>query len=463
MSTLADPLGGAADSGIVADHSCAANAPNRFAEQALARNKQESLDLAVKARWIALVVIAILLPFINPRLEVVYYEALLCGFALIGWAQRRIGRLGQSRSELFLMFCDLALLTVISIAPNPISNLEWPLAMQYRFDNFIYFFVLLAGATLAYSWRTVLAMGVWTTGLWFSGVFLIWLVSGGNFELTDAAKAAFGSYERMAEILDPNNIRFEIRVQEVVVFLIVAATLALAARRGNSLLIGHAGLERERANLERYFSPNMVEELSQNDEPLKAVRNQNIAVLFVDIVGFTAFAADKTPEQVIDTLRAFHGRMENEVFRHYGTLDKYLGDGLMATFGTPSAGDRDARNALRCARAMAASVGRWNIERAAAGEPAIRASFGIHYGPVVLGDIGKNRLEFAVIGNTVNIASRVEALTRELGVILVASDAMMARTRQEPGGEDGELEGFSIRPGQVIRGIERPMTVWTFT
>ena len=112
---------------------------------------------------------------------------------------------------------------------------------------------------------------------------------------------------------------------------------------------------------------------------------------------------------------------------------------------------------------MAASVGRWNIERAAAGEPAIRARFGIHYGPVVLGDIGKNRLEFAVIGNTVNIASRVEALTRELGVILVASDAMMARTRQEPGGEDGELEGFSIRPGQVIRGIERPMTVWTFT
>ena len=112
---------------------------------------------------------------------------------------------------------------------------------------------------------------------------------------------------------------------------------------------------------------------------------------------------------------------------------------------------------------MAASVETWNAERAAVGEPTIHASFGIHYGPAVLGDIGVNRLEFAVIGSTVNIASRLEALTRELGVVLVASDAMIDRTRQEPGGEDGELEGFSRKTGQVIRGIEQPMTVWTFT
>ncbi len=160
MSTSAEPLGGASSGGTVADRSRTVDAPSHFAEHALARDKRESLDLAVKARWIALVIIALLLPFINPSLEVIYYEILLCGFALIGWAQRRIGRLGRSRSELLLMFCDLALLTVISIAPNPLSTVDWPIPMQYRFDNFIYFFVLLAGATLAYSWRTVVAMGV---------------------------------------------------------------------------------------------------------------------------------------------------------------------------------------------------------------------------------------------------------------------------------------------------------------
>src|SRR5439155_11134701 len=175
-----------------------------------------------------------------------------------------------------------------------------------------------------------------------------------------------------------------------------------AVRRGNDLLIHHAAIERERTNLARYFSPNVVEELSKHDEPLKQVRMQNVAVLFVDIVGFTAFADARTPEEVVQTLREFHALMEQEVFRHKGTLDKYLGDGLMATFGTPFAGDADASNALRCAQAMIDSVDDLNRERKSRGEPPIRISIGLHYGQVVLGDIGLNRLEFAVIGTTVN-------------------------------------------------------------
>ena len=117
----------------------------------------------------------------------------------------------------------------------------------------------------------------------------------------------------------------------------------------------------------------MVDQLSHNDEPLKQVRTQNIAVLFVDIVGFTSYAADRSPEETIQTLREFHGRMETEVFRHHGTLDKYLGDGLMATFGTPVAGERDASNALECALAMIETIQKWNLERRRAGEPDLPA------------------------------------------------------------------------------------------
>ena len=194
----------------------------------------------------------------------------------------------------------------------------------------------------------------------------------------------------------------------------------------------------------------MVDELSHNDEPLKQIRTQNIAVLFVDIVGFTRYAADRAPQDVIATLRAFHQRMEAEVFRHNGTLDKYLGDGLMATFGTPVAGDTDALNALCCARAMMNAMATWNAERAGVGEPSIQASFGLHYGPAVLGDIGANRLEFAVIGNTVNVE-------------LAATDDLVERVRREAGRDDRATSDLSRYGELEIRGLDTKMTLWTLS
>jgi adenylate cyclase len=186
------------------------------------------------------------------------------------------------------------------------------------------------------------------------------------------------------------------------------------------------------------------------------VRTQNVAVLFVDIVGFTAFADARTPEEVVRTLRAFHALMEQEVFRHSGTLDKYLGDGQMATFGTPFAGEADASNALRCAQAMIAAADRWSGERKAAGEAAIRVSFGLHYGPVVLGDIGLTCLEFAVIGSTVNVASRLEALTRAL----VTSDDLVKRAMAELGSADAVFRPLIAQASQTIRGLEHPIAIW---
>lgn len=430
-----------------------------YARKALEQDKREALELAVKARWGALAIIALLLPFINPTWEMIYYETLLLGFAAIGWAQRKVGRVEHSRAELGLISCDLLLMLLVCIAPNPFAAVDWPLAMQYRFDNFIYFFVLLAGATLAYSWRTVVAMGLWVALIWILGIVAIALFSEAPLP-GNPALAAYADNPRMASILDPYSLRLEVRVQEIVVFGIVAVTLAIGARRASRLLLRQALLERERSNLARYFSPNVVEELSQNDEPLKQVRNQTIAVLFVDIVGFTSYAQARSPEAVIRTLRAFHGLMEQEVFRHQGTLDKYLGDGLMATFGTPSSSGKDAVNALDCARAMRSALKGWNAKRAAAGEEVIRAGFGLHYGPVVLGDIGANRLEFAVIGNTVNIASRLESLTRALSVDLVASDDLVQAVREQAE-EPSAVADLQRLGEQPVRGLSDPLNLWT--
>lgn len=128
--------------------------------------------------------------------------------------------------------------------------------------------------------------------------------------------------------------------------------MAAAVWPARRLVSTQATAEREQANLSRYFSPNMVEELANTDEPLGAVCRPAGGMLFTDIVGFTGMSEHAPPEEVIGLLREFHGHMENCVFHNGGTLDKSLADGVMAIFGTPRNGPRDAANALACAHAM---------------------------------------------------------------------------------------------------------------
>ncbi len=431
--------------------------------EALAADKREGLRLSVRARFVALAIIAVLLVVLDPTWLVLYYEALLLGFALIGWAQLKAGRVGRSGIELGLIFCDLALLTFALMVPNPFIDFVWPLPMQYHFGNFIYFFALLGAAALAYSWRTLFAVGCGTMLLWIGA--MVWVISEPATapELSDAIKKTLADHPLMLEFLDPNAVNIDNRIEEVVVFMIVAGTLALAGRRSNRLLIKQAEASRERANLARYFPPGLVDQLAVQDNPLGAVRAQPVTILFADIVGFTQAAEDQSPAEVVGFLREFHARLERCVFDHGGTLDKFLGDGVMATFGTPLTGERDAANAIACANAMAASIDDWNRERRGVGAAEVRLSIGAHYGEVVLGDIGsERRLEFAVLGDAVNVASRLEAMTRELGVQIALSDALVGAARSEAPADAGALvAGYATGRPQPIRGRSEPIALWT--
>ena len=191
-------------------------------------------------------------------------------------------------------------------------------------------------------------------------------------------------------------------------------------------------IERARNNLSRYFSPNMVEVLAGADGALRTVRSHDAGILFADIIGFSRFVSHESPDQAFELVREFHARMARVVFRFEGTLDKYIGDGLMASFGTPRPGPRDATHTLQCARAMAQEIADWNAERARRGEQRVRIAIGAHYGPVLLGDIGdERRLEFAVLGETVNVASRLEGMTRQFGVPLIVSEGLLEAVGRE--------------------------------
>jgi adenylate cyclase len=102
-----------------------------------------------------------------------------------------------------------------------------------------------------------------------------------------------------------------------------------------------------------------------------------VAILFADIVGFTHMAEQVTPQEIVEMLRAYHRRTERIVFENHGTLDKYLGDGVLATFGTPTESTEDAGNALAGARELIAEIAEWNQLRKASGFPTVRLSIGV--------------------------------------------------------------------------------------
>ena len=226
-----------------------------------------------------------------------------------------------------------------------------------------------------------------------------------------------------------------------------------------------AAAERARNNLARYFSPNIVEVLAAQDEPLGAVRRETVAVLFADIVGFTRMTEAMAPEDVMALLRVFHERMTAQIFACRGTVEKYIGDAILAVFGVPEASGEDAANALICAHRMLDALNGWNAERALAGEEALAMGVGLNYGPAVLGDVGsEHSMSFTVIGDTVNTASRLQGLTRSLAAPLVAGGALVEAVRAGTSEVAASLARDLRDHGeQVLRGRARPVRVWSRT
>jgi adenylate cyclase len=186
-------------------------------------------------------------------------------------------------------------------------------------------------------------------------------------------------------------------------------------------------LEYQTRNLSRYFAPGLAQRLAQNSAEAAPDRAQVAAVMFVDMMGFTEMAARQDPVQSMRLLRQFHGFVASAVFDHGGMVDKFLGDGAMACFGVPDTHPRIGLEALQAARALLRSIDGWNQERAGQGLGPISVGIGIHQGPVLMGDLGgAGQVQFTVVGDTVNIASRLESLTRQEAATLVVSDAVIS-------------------------------------
>lgn len=154
---------------------------------------------------------------------------------------------------------------------------------------------------------------------------------------------------------------------------------------------------------------------------------KEITVLFADLKGFTSLAESLEPNELVTLLNGYFAAMGDVIATHRGHLAKFMGDGLLALFGALEPNPWQTNDAVHAALAMQAALDRYNAGLPAQGLPVLAAGIGVHRGPVVAGVVGNAALmEYGVIGRTVNVASRVEALTRLHGVDVLVTDAVRA-------------------------------------
>jgi adenylate cyclase len=415
-----------------------------------AREERRGLMLAAAARSVTAVLVIGWTALANPESGLAYaWTAGTASFFLVtGLAQVVLyrHRLGPPLLPYVFITIDCLVLAAVLIVPNPFTPTPLPVATPFRYANFIFFFVLLMQMTFSFRPTLVLWTGACGIGAWT--LAFLWVRSHPGI-ITDPDL-----------YLAPNFLSVLKYQYEIVVFLLVSAGLAVLVWRSRGLVSERAEAERARGNLARYFSPKVFDVLAERDEPLGRGRRQAVGVLFADLVGFTTLAEDMTPEEVLALLRDFHGRMEDEVFRHGGCLEKFIGDALLATFGVPDVGPHDATDALACARGMLAALAAWNLQREARGLPPLGMGVGLHYGQVVLGDIGSERsMAFATVGDPINVTSRLQALTRDLGASIVASGALVEAVDREAA-DLPLLKGLTPRGPRALRGRDAAVELW---
>ena len=209
-----------------------------------------------------------------------------------------------------------------------------------------------------------------------------------------------------------------------IVMIALTAGVLFVTARGTRRLLFHSITEQlAHRNLSRFFAPDIAAQLTDSPADSETIGSEQfVAVLFTDIRSFSALSEQLSARELAEFLSEFRAILANIIQRHGGVVDKFIGDAVMAVFGFPDPNRLSAENCLACAEEMQRHIKQWSAHRVREGQPPISIGIGMHYGEAFVGVVGRDSLlEFTVIGDTVNIAERIERLTRTLNADIAAS------------------------------------------
>lgn len=309
----------------------------------------------------------------------------------------------------------LALSVVIDMAL--LLGLIWTFHLQYdqppsfylKAPTLLYVFIFIALRALRFEARFVLLAGLVAAAGW--GVMIAYVL-----QSDPADNMITRDY---VEYLTANRILLGAEFDKIVSILVVTGIIALAIGRARSLLVRSVSEAAAVRELSRFFSPEIARQITDSEERIRAGRGvfREAAILTLDVRGFTRLTNERPADEVIGLLTEYQRRVVPIVQRHGGAIDKFLGDGILATFGAAMASPTAAADALRAVADIMAEVESWNAVRAADGLEPVRIGAAVATGRVLFGAVGdETRLEYTVIGDPVNLAAKLEKHTKAEGV-----------------------------------------------
>jgi adenylate cyclase len=319
-----------------------------------------------------------------------------------------------------------------------------PAAFYLKVPSLLYVFLFSALRTLRFEARFVLFTGFTAIVGW---IVLVYYVTTGYGGPENPYTDDFVDY------MTSNTLLLHAEINKIIAIALTTIVLALAIARARHLLIRAVSEGAAARDLSRFFDPNVAARIRSAAMAVKAGEGElrDVAILNVDLRGFTRLSTELQPGDVMKMLQDYQGRVCPQIVGNGGSIDKFLGDGILASFGAVAPSRSAAADALRAADAVLAAADRWVADRRAAGLPPLAVGLAVASGRVVFGAVGDGeRLEFTVIGDAVNFTAKLEKHNKDERTRAITDAGTYALAERQGYEAPGLRER---RPGRRVAGV----------